>query len=139
VIRLPWFRKKLKTFTLELNPVMECIESGEAASASVAIKSSSREISTVKLSAGATPEGGLPQGIDVSFSPPLGTPPFTATMNISTLTKIASGAYPFLVIATGEDTSQMATYTLIVRSEKPLVRKTAAKKARGTTRKRKTR
>jgi len=118
---------------------MECIEPGGAASASVAIKSSSREISTVKLSAGSTPEGGLPHGIDVSFSPPLGTPPFTATMNVSTFTKITLGAYPFLVIATGEDTSQMATYTLIVRSEKPLVRKTGVEKARGATRKKKTR
>jgi len=136
---LPLFGKKLKTFTLEINPVMESIMPGVSASASVAVKSSSREISTVKLSAGSTPEGGLPTGISVSFSPPLGTPQFTSTMNISTSTKVAPGAYPFLVIATGEDTSQMATYTLIVRSEKPLVRETAAKKASGSTRKRKTR
>jgi hypothetical protein len=136
---LPWFGKKFKTFTLELNPVMGRVDPGGSASASVVIKSSSREISTVRLSAGATPESGLPQGVEVSFTPPQGTPPFTSTMNVSASPKIAHGAYSFLVLAVGDDVKQMATYTLIVRSEKPLVRKTTAKEAGGSTRKRKTR
>jgi aminopeptidase S len=102
---------------------MENIVPGGSASATVATKPSGRGVSTVKLSAGSTPEGGLPTGISVSFSPPLGTPSFTSTINISTSSKVAPGAYPFLVIAAGEDTKQMATYTLIVRSEKFVVKK----------------
>jgi aminopeptidase S len=137
---LPLFsRKTFRTFTLELNPVMESIMPEGSASATVAIKPSGRGVSTVKLSAGSTPEGGLPAGISVSFSPQLGTPPFDSTMNISTSLKVAPGAYPFLVIAAGEDTEQMATYTLIVRSKKPIVKKIATKKVRASTRKRKSR
>jgi len=34
--------------------------------------------------------------------------------------------YPFLVIGTGEDTKQLATYTLIVRSEKLAAKKPVA-------------
>jgi len=65
-------RKTFRTFTLELNPVMKNIMPGGSASATVAIKPSGRETSIVKLSAGSTPEGGLPAGINVSFSPPRG-------------------------------------------------------------------
>jgi len=123
---------------LELNPVMESIMPGGSASTVVTINPSGREVSTVKLSAGSTPEGGLPTGISVSFSPPLGTPSFTSTMNISTSSKVAPGAYPFLVIAAGEDTKQMVTYTLIVRSEKFVVKK-PVEGTSGTTRPRKNR
>ncbi len=124
-------RKKFRTFTLELNPLMESITPGGSASASVAIKPSSREVTSVNLLAGTTSEGGgLSAGLKVSFSPPLGIPPFNSTMNVSTSPKVVPGAYPFLVIAAGEDTKQMATYTLIVRSKKRVAKRIAAKKTR---------
>lgn len=69
--------------------------------------------------------GGLQSGINISFDPPLGVPFFTSVMNVSTSSELAAGAYPFLVIAAGEDMKQLATYTLIVRS------KTAVKKPTG--------
>ncbi len=120
-------RKKLRTFTLNIDPVMGNIAPGESASASIVVKPSSREVAPVNLLAGSTPEGGgLPSGLDVSFGAPLGIPPFTSVMKISTSPELSPGAYPFLVIATGGDTKQLATYTLIVRSGKPAAEKLAA-------------
>lgn len=120
-------RKKLQTFTLDVHPVVGNIAPGESASASVAVSPSSKEVASVNLLAGSTPEGGgLPAGLNVSFNPPLGVPPFTSVMNISTSPEVASGAYPFLVVATGPGTKQMRTYTLIVRQKKPVAEKPTA-------------
>ena len=67
----------------------------------------------------------LPKGINVSFNPPLGIPLFSSVMNVSTSSGVAPNTYPFLVVATGADTKQLATYTLIVRSGKPITEKPA--------------
>ncbi|MDI6643315.1 MAG: hypothetical protein QMD95_04630 [Candidatus Hodarchaeaceae archaeon] len=119
---MPWLfrrRKKLQTFTLDLNPVMGTIAPGGSASASITVGSSSREGAAVTLQAGTTAEGGgPPAGINVSFNPQLGVAPFSSVMNVSTSLEFAPGVYPFLVIATGKDMKLMATYTLIVRLEK---------------------
>ena len=120
-------RKKLRTFTLDVHPVVGSIAPGESASASVAVSPSNSGVTSVNLLAGSTPEGGgLPAGLQVSFNPPLGVPPFTSVMNISTSSEVAPGAYSFLVIGTGADTKQMRTYTLIVRPKKPVAEKPAA-------------
>jgi len=132
VNKLPLFRRKEKrrTFTLDVYPVMGSVAPGESASASIAVGSSSKEGTAVNLLAGSTPGGGgLPTGVNVSFSPPLGVPPFTSVMNISASPEVALGAYPFLVVGTGKDTKQMKTYTLIVRSAKPVVEKPAVQRA----------
>jgi hypothetical protein len=106
---------------------MGSITTGGSASASVVVKPSSRELFSVNLLAGSTPEGGgLPSGLNVSFGAPVGIPPFTSVMKISTSPELPPGVYPFLVIATSEDTKQMMTYTLIVRSGKPAAEKLAA-------------
>jgi len=126
---LPLFRrrKKPRTFTLDVFPVIGNVTPGGSASASIVVKPSSRELASVNLLAGSTPEGGgLPSGLNVSFSTPLGIPPFTSVMKISTSSELPPGVHPFLVIATGEDTKQLATYTLIVRSGKPAAEKPAA-------------
>jgi len=106
---------------------MGSVTPGGSASASIVVKPSSREVAPVNLLAGSTPEGGgLSSGLDVSFSTPLGIPPFTSVMKISTSPELSPDVYPFLVIGTGEDTKQLATYTLIVRSEKLAAKKPVA-------------
>ena len=124
---MPWFfrRRKLRTFTMEVRPVMASVEPAGSTSASVTIMPSSKETSAVNLSAGPAVGGELPKGISVSFNPPLGIPPFSSVMNVSTFSGVAPSTYPFLVVATGADTKQLATYTLIVRSGKPTTEKPA--------------
>lgn len=129
--------KKRRTFTLSLTPVMGNVPSGGSATAAISVSPSRREASVVNLSAGLTMEGGgLQSGINISFDPPLGVPFFTSVMNISAAPELTPGAYPFLVIAAGEDMKQMVTYTLIVRAgksakeaKKPVLKRTTERQA----------
>lgn len=133
---MPLFRRKKKSrsFTLSINPVVGNIGPGESISATVTVSPRQSEAAPVNLHAGKTLEGGgLSPGLNVSFNPPMGMAPFTSVMNISTTTELAPGAYPFLVIAAGEGIKQLATYTLIVGSGKSVaeVKKLAEKPAVG--------
>ncbi len=109
---------------MDLNPVMGNIAPGGSASASIAVRPSSATVGAVNLSVGTTAEGGgLPAGLNVSMNPPVGVPPFVSAMNISTSSELAPGVHCFLVTAVGPDMTQMATYTLIVRSGQPTTKK----------------
>jgi len=121
---LPIFRrKKLQAFTLGLDPMMGTVAPGESVSAVVIVRPSGRETTVVNLSASSALGKGLPTGVNVSFNPPLGVPPFNSAINVSASPEITPGAYPFLIIGTGEDMKLMATYTLIVRPGKPATEK----------------
>lgn len=123
---MPWLfrrRKKLQAFTLDLNPVFENIAPGGSASAAVTVGLSGKEVAAVSLTVSTAEGGTLPTGINVSLNPQLGVTPFSSTINVSTSPELALGVYPFLIVATGKDMKLMATYTLIVRSGKPVAEK----------------
>lgn len=55
---------------------------------------------------------GLPKGISVTLDPPRGTPGFTSKVRYSAAADMATGVYPFEVIARGEKGKEMS-YTSV--------------------------
>jgi len=106
-------------FTITLAQGTSIITQGESASTIVSITPTQ----TVGIPSQITLSAiGQPQGVEVTFNPSMGIPPFTSTMNIKVSQNTPPGTYTITIMASGRGVSKTATYTIIVREYRaPLI------------------
>jgi len=97
-------------YTITLTQSSATIIQGESASSTISITLTSGVASQITLSA-----IGQPQGVEISFNPPLGIPPFNSVMNIKVSQNTPPGIYTITIIAKGGGVTKTVPYTLIIR------------------------
>ncbi|MEM0212427.1 MAG: hypothetical protein QXM35_07235 [Candidatus Methanomethylicia archaeon] len=104
-------------FTITLIQGTSLVIQGESVSTTINIAQTMGTPSQITLSA-----IGQPQGIEVSFNPSIGIPPFTSIMNIKVSQNVPPGTYTITILASGRGITKTATYTIIVREYRaPLI------------------
>lgn len=96
-------------FTATVSPSSRIIQVGKSAQVSMSVKSFLGYSQTVSLSA-----QGLPSGINISFSPASGVPPFTSNLTISVASGTAPGVYNVTLSASDGTLSSSTTLKLWV-------------------------
>lgn len=97
-------------FTLTLIQKAGIVVQGESTSATISVTLTTGTPSRITLSA-----IGQPKGVEVSFNPSTGIPPFTSVMMIKVSSEVSPGTYIITIIASGRGITKMETYTLTVR------------------------
>jgi hypothetical protein len=97
------------TSTLSFDPPSLTIHQRASASAKVMVKLASGQTWGTQLDAAA-----LPTGVNVTFDPATGDPPFTSIMTVKA-TSAAPGVYMIRVRATGDDPSTPVQYKVTIQ------------------------
>lgn len=97
-------------FIITLMQGTSTVIQGESTSTTINIAQSMGTPSQITLSA-----IGQPQGVEVSFNPSMGIPPFTSVMSIKVSQNVPPGTYTITILASGRGITKTATYTIIVR------------------------
>jgi len=97
-------------YTITLMQPSTTITQGESASLTISITLTSGIASQITLSA-----IGQPQGVEISFNPPVGIPPFNSIMNIKVSQNTPPGIYTITIIAKGGGITKTLPCTLIIR------------------------
>ena len=121
----PFGSRSLQGFDLDVNPTTSNVYPGSSTLTIVNVKPYGPEQVLVKLTASASSNAKLPEGIKVTFNPRKGVVPFGSTMNIFTATALMPGKYSLLVVGMSRDMKQTANYTLNVQSQGPVEPKPA--------------
>jgi len=97
-------------YTITLVQSSATIIQGESISSTITITLTSGVASQITLSA-----IGQPPGVEISFNPPMGIPPFNSVMNIKVSRDTPPGIYTITIIAKGGGITKTIPYTLTVR------------------------
>jgi len=104
-------------YTITLVQSSATIIQGESISSTITITLTSGVASQITLSA-----IGQPPGVEISFNPPMGIPPFNSVMNIKVSQNTPPGIYTITIIAKGGGITKTIPYTLTVREYRaPLI------------------
>ncbi len=101
-------------FTISVSPRSGSVMQGGSTSATVSVTSVDGFSSAVSLSA-----SGLPSGATATFSPPSGTPSFTSTIAITTVSTTPAGTHAITITGTGGGKIRSTTFTLTVEAVVP--------------------
>jgi uncharacterized membrane protein len=104
-------------YTITLVQSSATIIQGESISSTITLTLTSGVSSQITLSA-----IGQPPGVEISFNPPMGIPPFNSVMNIKVSQNTPPGIYTITIIAKGGGITKTIPYTLTVREYRaPLI------------------
>jgi uncharacterized membrane protein len=104
-------------YTITLVQSSATIIQGESISSTITLTLTSGVASQITLSA-----IGQPPGVEISFNPPMGIPPFNSVMNIKVSQNTPPGIYTITIIAKGGGITKTIPYTLTVREYRaPLI------------------
>ena len=102
-------------FTLSVSPLSNTVNRGQSATYSVSVGATSGYARAVQLSIN------NPQNVSASFNPPVGLPPFSSTLTLTTSNSTVPGTYTMTVTAVAGSQNQTAQISLTVSPPPPPV------------------